>query len=74
VGGGSAESPITSVKRESKMKVLSLEEAADYLEGGRIEITLREGRAFINVGRSATGVRFVLVADDKGEAALTEAM
>lgn len=55
------------------MQQLSLAQAADYLEAATIEHCHDAGHAITHIGKSASGVRFVLVNDAYGATALTEA-
>ena len=54
------------------MKIMSLQETADYLEFAKITQTISLGHAIVHKGISAAGVDFVLVNDMFGETVLTE--
>jgi len=54
------------------MKILNLQEVADYLEVATIDSTSREGAAYVHWGQSESGARFVLMVNHFGVAALTE--
>lgn len=54
------------------MQKLTLEQAANYLEGAIIEHTHDTGDTIIHVGRNAEGVRFVLANDCFGETSIVE--
>jgi hypothetical protein len=57
------------------MKMLNINEQADYLESAIIEKTIKAGHAIIHFGKSAGGVAFVMVNDCFTEgAALTESI
>lgn len=54
------------------MKLLNLQDAADYLETATIEHSHDAGFAVIHSGRTSSGIRFVMVNDCQGDSALTE--
>ena len=57
-----------------KMRRMSFEEVADYLESAKIKRTIDLGHAIVHEGTSEAGVDFVLVNDSYGNTALTEGM
>lgn len=56
------------------MKLITLEQAADFLETATIEDTHDHGFAIIHTGTNAAGARFVLVNDCNENTMLTESM
>lgn len=54
------------------MRILSLEQTADFLETANVEHSNDVGHAIIHIGVSESGARFVLVNDCHGNTALTE--
>jgi hypothetical protein len=56
------------------MKMLNLEQTADYLENANIQQTIDTGHAFIHIGKSMAGHSFVLVNDIHEHSALTESL
>lgn len=56
------------------MKLLTMQQTADYLELAKIEQTLNKGHALIHIGKTLAGVDFVLVSNMNGEMMLTEGM
>jgi hypothetical protein len=56
------------------MRVLNLNQTADFLEAATINNTIDLGHAIIHMGFNAAGLRFVLVNDCNGESALTESL
>jgi hypothetical protein len=57
-----------------KMRRMSLEEVADYLESAKINRTINFGHAIVHEGTSAVGFDFVLMVNAFGDAMLTEGM
>lgn len=55
------------------MQQITLAETAAYLENSTIELTHDAGHALVLVGRNASGVIFVMVNDNNGNTAITEA-
>jgi hypothetical protein len=56
------------------MQVLTIEQAADYLEEATIKKSVDSGYAIVHSGFSPTGVKFTLVNDMYGHASLIEVM
>lgn len=56
------------------MRMLSLEQAADFIETAIIEKSHDVGHAIIHTGMSESGSRFVLVNNCYGETVLSESM
>lgn len=56
------------------MRMLSLEQTADFLETATIEKSHDVGHAIIHTGISESGSRFVLVNNCYGETVLSESM
>lgn len=56
------------------MKIMTLQETADYLEFAKITQTISLGHAIVHKGISAGGFDFVLINDSYGNTALTEGM
>lgn len=54
------------------MQTMTLQQAADYLEGANISQTIDAGHAVIHIGIHTTGVSFVLVNDANGESTVSE--
>lgn len=56
------------------MKILDLQQTADYLENANIMQTVNADHAVIHMGKNEAGVSFVLVNDMFGQTALTESL
>lgn len=56
------------------MRMLSLEQTADFIETAIIEKSHDVGHAIIHTGMSESGSRFVLVNNCYGETVLSESM
>lgn len=56
------------------MRVLNLNETADFLEAATIKNTIDAGHAIIHTGTSEAGSSFILVNDFNGESVLTESL
>lgn len=56
------------------MNVMTMQEAADYIETADITESRDLGHALIHIGTNAAGARFVLVNDANGQSVVTEAM
>ncbi len=54
------------------MQLLTIQQAADYLEVASVESSTDHGFAVTHTGRNAAGVRFVMVNDASGDTTLTE--
>ena len=54
------------------MKLLDLQQTADYLELSSIDHTIDMGHAIIHTGKNVGGVDFVLVNNTNGKAVITE--
>jgi len=53
------------------MKVLSLQEVADFLETAEITETLNRGQAVVHIGKTDAGHRFVLINDMQGNSCVS---
>lgn len=56
------------------MKMLDLQQTADYLENVSTIQTVDVGHALIHLGETMAGIKFVLVNNMFGQSALTESM
>lgn len=56
------------------MKILTLEQTADFLDSATIQQTIDTGHAIIHIGQSVFGGKFVLVNNAQGQTVLTESM
>lgn len=56
------------------MRLLTLDETAEYLEFATIQQTHDVGHAFIHIGLNAMGGKFVMVNNAQGDTAVTESM
>ena len=56
------------------MKMITIQEFADYLETANVETSNDFGHAIVHTGVSAFGFRFVLMNNMHGESVLTESM
>ncbi|MEO6825088.1 MAG: hypothetical protein ABI167_10280 [Nitrosospira sp.] len=56
------------------MKMLDMQQTADYLEHANIKQSIDAAHAIIHIGISAAGFNFVLVNNALGQTVLTEGM
>lgn len=56
------------------MRIMTTEQACDYLESSKVEQAIDLGHCVVNHGISEAGARFTLVHDYQGRACLTEAL
>lgn len=63
---------ITSIEARPTMRMLELQQTADFLEAATIESTANIAHTIVHSGRTEAGNRFVLVNDHYGNSALAE--
>jgi hypothetical protein len=63
---------ITSIEARPTMRMLELQQAADFLEVATIESTVNVGHTLVHSGRTEAGNRFTLMNDHHGNSALAE--